>query len=927
MGHDSTTEDFRLATLTGSQQVAMDRSPARQARAVRGSAARRALLVSAVLSALLGALLLARFEAAREAPGARGAAATNAARAITSLPAAAQGAVSARLGAESPSYRVAGGGDALVAGNRAQRIAARFTSSGVTFTSGALRVGLALDGVAFRGGHGSRAALTPRPVRPSASANRVEYARAGSREWYVNGPLGIEQGFTIARPPSQDASPRLTLSIAISGNARASLASDAQSVTLTRGASALRYGSLTAIDARGRSLPARLASNGRRISIELDTSGASYPLQIDPLIGQGGKLTGAGESGEGQFGLSVAISADGDTALIGGPHDEGFAGSVWAFTRTGSTWSQQGAKLTSGAGEGAAAASECDEEAGEEAGECGFGRGLALSADGDTALIGAPRAGEGQGAVWVFTRSGESGWSAGEELTGGSEETREGHFGRSVALSADGATALIGAPADKGGHGAAWAFARSGGSFSQVGPKLTGEGESGEGRFGGSLALSGDGRMALVGAPGDSGFAGAAWAFSRSGSTWTEQGAKLAAAGELGAGRFGASLALAADGESALIGARADNGGTGAVWSFANGGSGWSQQGEKLVGAAQEGAGEFGYSVALSGDGGLALIGAPHDDASSGAVWRFTRSEGAWAPGGERFTPGEEGVRGWFGASVALSSDGVELLIGDPHDNARLGSAWTVLPAPAIARVEPGRGPAAGGTTVTIGGVNFTSATAVRFGSAPAASFTVDSPSSITAVSPAGDPGTVAVTVTTPIGASEPSSPARFKYVSGEAGSLRGGDAPAGADAGGGTGGGAAGGVLGSSTSAASACKVTLRSKRLAVRSHTRAALRLLRTGAGACRGRLTLRFNLSHRGRRAKLETIGTATFSISPGKSQVVTIKLNAAGRALLSAHRGRLNASLAILRLIPAPTLARTASVRLNLQKPHRASPAKP
>ena len=56
------------------------------------------------------------------------------------------------------------------------------------------------------------------------------------------------------------------------------------------------------------------------------------------------------ESENGEFGYSVALSADGNTALIGGPGDNGGAGAAWVFTRSGSAWAQQGAKLT-GAGE------------------------------------------------------------------------------------------------------------------------------------------------------------------------------------------------------------------------------------------------------------------------------------------------------------------------------------------------------------------------------------------------------------------------------------------------------------------------------------------------------------------------------------------------------------------------------------------------
>ena len=75
-----------------------------------------------------------------------------------------------------------------------------------------------------------------------------------------------------------------------------------------------------------------------------------------------------------------------------------------------------------------------------------------------------------------------------------------------------------------------------------------------------------------------------------------------------------------------------------------------------------------------------------------------------------------------------------------------------VQPPPGIAALTPASGPAAGGTAVTIRGHDFTEATAVRFGSAPASTFHVDSDTQMTATAPAGEPGVVAVAVTTQAG-------------------------------------------------------------------------------------------------------------------------------------------------------------------------------
>ena len=84
-------------------------------------------------------------------------------------------------------------------------------------------------------------------------------------------------------------------------------------------------------------------------------------------------------------------------------------------------------------------------------------------------------------------------------------------------------------------------------------------------------------------------------------------------------------------------------------------------------------------------------------------------------------------------------------------------------PAPAVTAINPSTGPAAGGTSVVITGSDFTGATAVKFGTAAAASFTVNSATQVTATSPAGS-GAVDVTVTTSAGTSAAVAADKFTY-------------------------------------------------------------------------------------------------------------------------------------------------------------------
>jgi hypothetical protein len=663
------------------------------------------------------------------------------------------------------------------------------------------------------------------------------------------------------------------------------------------------------------------------VLLQVDVASAGYPLTIDPLLQKGGKLTSGEVGNEAGFGTSAALSADGSTLLIGGPQDDGSQGAAWMFVRSGSSWTRQGPKQTAGEASGGGALEECAEEAADEVGECAFGKSVALSADGNTALVGDPSSNSTPGAAWVFTRSAGT-WTRGPALIadGGGDD---GRFGKSVALSADGATALIGDPTASAQRGEAWVFRRSGNTWMRQGMLTDSEGSQ-LAHFGRSVALSSDGDMALIGGPGDSSFEGAAWAFTRSGTTWSQMGGRITGPHDGGRAHFGKAVALSGDGSAALVGAPDYGEQRGAVWTLARSGSSFVQQGAALtftsLSETMEGA--FGASVALSGDGNAALIGAPHAEAGFGSVTQWTRSGGVWSP--QANLGGTEAVgRGSTGASVALSSDGLVAAIGAPHDARRAGAAWVFtsvppaeLPLPAVTNVVPGRGTTDGGTEVEIRGANLDTVKEVHFGAVPAARFVPVNAVRIKAVTPPEPAGKVDVTVTTSAGTSAVSRPADLFVFEGP--SSGGSDPPAAAV---GSSTGATGGVLGSTasaSSASSACRVSLRSKRAVVALHRSVAMRLLRTGAGPCRGTLTLRYRQKTTGQRFKLRNIGSTRFAISPGKSLVAKVALNGLGRRLFRAGHGKLNVSVAVIRTSPRPVLARTASVRLSVKKtPKRTS----
>jgi hypothetical protein len=506
-------------------------------------------------------------------------------------------------------------------------------------------------------------------VAPTGAANEVLYRHGSTSEFYRNGPYGLEQGFTVRQRPRAGTG-SLVLALRIAGSLIPKQAGPQVVFTQNVGITALRYGQLNAVDANGRSLLAHMQLHDATLELRINDRQARYPVRVDPFIQQGEKLTGGGEINVlegrygGQFGASVALSADGNTALIGGSYDNRGIGAAWVFTRSGATWTQQGSKLT----------------ASDEIGEGSFGESVALSSDGNTALIGARSDHESVGAAWVFVRSGTTWSQQGSKLTA-TGEVGNGSFGWSVALSSDGNTALISGPYDNAA-GAVWQFARSGSTWTQAGSKLTPSDPVAGSTFGGSVALSSDGSTALIG--GATAFAetvGAAWVFTRSGATFTQQGPRLTARDEVGNGRFGSSVALSSDGSTAFVGGPSDNQpnpccqGPGAAWVFTRSGSTWAQQGSKLTRGEFA---EFGVSVGLSGDGNTALAGAPHE-MRIGAGWAFTRSGSSWSQFGPPLVGSGAGDThmgvAQMGSSVALASDGKTALIASPYDS-YAGSVW-----------------------------------------------------------------------------------------------------------------------------------------------------------------------------------------------------------------------------------------------------------
>ena len=303
--------------------------------------------------------------------------------------------------------------------------------------------------------------------------------------------------------------------------------------------------------------------------------------------------------------------------------------------------------------------------------------GVSVSVSGDTAVVGAgfKKIGlnRGQGEAYVFVRSGTT-WTQQQTLTALDGATNA-VFGFSVSVSGD--TAVVGAPNqdENDSPGAAYVFTRSGTTWTQQ-QKLTASDGSFINEFGISVSVSGD--TAVVGAFQQQPVA-AAYVFVRSGTTWTQQ-QKLTASDPVAGDDFGFSVSVS--GDTAVVGASfAAFGGSvsqGKAYVFVRSGTTWTQQ-QKLTASDGVAGDLFGFSVSVGGD--TAVVGATGNN-SRGAAYVFVRSGTTWTQ--QQKLTASDGLAGdAFGTSVSVSGDtAVVGAIGNNSQGAayvfvRNGTTWT----------------------------------------------------------------------------------------------------------------------------------------------------------------------------------------------------------------------------------------------------------
>lgn len=453
------------------------------------------------------------------------------------------------------------------------------------------------------------------------------------------------------------------------------------------------------------------------------TTGAWQTKSIDYLK--------ASDSGEDfQFGTAVAVSGDGNTMAVGAVGETSaskginsvpsgnapYSGAVHVYSRSATGWKQQAYVKASNTAEGAQ-----------------FGGSVALSKDGNLLAVGAPgessaakgingdqndRSIDDAGAVYLFTRNGTMWTQQAYVKASNTFATDTGYaFGTALALSADGKTLAVGSAAEASNGwgvngnqtdhsaqdaGAVYTFVYDGNNWSQQGYLKPWNTTAGGGLFGYAVGLSGNGDTLAVGAQNEDATRGGVYVFRRAHGVWSQETRFPDAPNAEGDDQLGCSVAISDDGNTIVSGAceedallvgiqpptaggndRSTDVSTGAAYVWVHGADGrWSLQ-TYMKSFNTRVNDQFGWSLAMSGDGNTIAVGAHYEDSGAkgingdmtdfsmedaGAVYIYTRSGNTWVPT-SYVKPSNTEATEEFGTPVAISTDGKVLVVGATKEN------------------------------------------------------------------------------------------------------------------------------------------------------------------------------------------------------------------------------------------------------------------
>jgi hypothetical protein len=338
------------------------------------------------------------------------------------------------------------------------------------------------------------------------------------------------------------------------------------------------------------------------------------------------------------IGLASGLSADGTTAAISG-FEESYA-AVWVFEQTNDGWSPQ-AKLAG------------DRSHDPEQTWPWFGVPVYLSNDGDRIFVGASYENEGNGAVYVFERSGSS-WSQTHKFSGESGD----ELGYSLGVSKSGETALISARADEdpGNNrtGSVYAYTEVDGSWTRQ-AKLTTNDPDRDHIFGEHVELSNDGTSAIIHAVSEPNEEdGVLYHYAQTEDGWRQQAELL-----VDRDRSGGDIGFSGDGSTVML----EDGG---ILVLERSGGDWSEHRFRVNDLIEDAANVSGHQIILSEDSSRALLTAPTAETSAGdnagTAYLLKNTSDGWSDQAT-LKPDDAAEGHWFGWSASLSTDATTAVV------------------------------------------------------------------------------------------------------------------------------------------------------------------------------------------------------------------------------------------------------------------------
>jgi hypothetical protein len=285
-----------------------------------------------------------------------------------------------------------------------------------------------------------------------------------------------------------------------------------------------------------------------------------------------------------------------------------------------------------------------------------FGTACAISADGNTIAVGRGTVSYST-AIYIFTRSGST-WTQEQKIVPGDASYG---FGQTVDLSSDGNIMVGGDYLQNSSRGAAYVYTRSGSTWSLQQKITAADGASGD-QFGRAVSInSTGGDTVIIGAPScDPSFTdqGAVFVYTRSGSTWSQE-AKIVGLSTMDFSHFGLILDLSSDGNTAVIGSyNSVVGGRSAAYVYTRSGTVWSPI--RLIFDYVPGGG-----VSISLDGTVIVVGGTSYAGGGGTVYKYIKDGTDWVNTNQLIPPGAPAVNDQFGVSIAANISGNTLIIGE----------------------------------------------------------------------------------------------------------------------------------------------------------------------------------------------------------------------------------------------------------------------